>query len=142
MLLQTVVENAIKHGIADLPAGGVLRIHGGLHDGALMLEVENPRPVAPSSERLRKGSGCATPQSDCACCLAIVPASTSTCLSRRVATIRIRIPRRRMKAMIVDDEPPARRELRRMLAEFPWIEIVGEAGNVDEAAEQGRGAVP
>jgi two-component system LytT family response regulator len=44
-----------------------------------------------------------------------------------------------MKALIVDDEPPARRELRRMLAAFPWIEIVGEAGNVDEAA--GRIAV-
>ena len=41
-----------------------------------------------------------------------------------------------MKALIVDDEPPARRELRRMLAEFPWIEIVGEAGNVDEAARK------
>jgi hypothetical protein len=46
MLLQTVVENAIKHGIAELPAGGVLRIHGELHDGALVLEVENPRPAA------------------------------------------------------------------------------------------------
>ncbi len=45
MLLQTVVENAIKHGIAELPAGGVLRIHGELRDGALLLEVENPRPV-------------------------------------------------------------------------------------------------
>jgi two-component system, LytTR family, response regulator len=39
-----------------------------------------------------------------------------------------------MKALIVDDEPPARRELRRMLAGFSWIEIVGEAGNVDDAA--------
>ena len=41
-----------------------------------------------------------------------------------------------MKALIVDDELPARRELRRMLAGFPWIEIVGEAGNVDEAARK------
>ena len=41
-----------------------------------------------------------------------------------------------MKALIVDDEPPARRELRRMLVGFPWIEIVGEAGNVDEAARK------
>ncbi|MET0535167.1 MAG: response regulator [Steroidobacter sp.] len=39
-----------------------------------------------------------------------------------------------MKSLIVDDEPLARRELRRLLAEFPWIEIVGEAGDVDEAA--------
>jgi two-component system, LytTR family, response regulator len=39
-----------------------------------------------------------------------------------------------MKAMIVDDEPLARRELRRLLAEFPGIEIVGETANVDDAA--------
>ncbi len=37
--------------------------------------------------------------------------------------------------MIVDDEPLARRELRRLLAEFPWVEIVGEAGNIVEAAK-------
>ena len=40
-----------------------------------------------------------------------------------------------MKAMIIDDEPPARRELRRLLSDFPWVEIVGEAGNIDQAAE-------
>jgi two-component system, LytTR family, response regulator len=38
-----------------------------------------------------------------------------------------------MKAMIIDDEPPARRELRRLLTDFPWLEVVGEAGNVDQA---------
>ena len=50
MLLQTVVENAIKHGIAELPAGGVLRIRGELRDGNLFLEVANPRPTAPRRE--------------------------------------------------------------------------------------------
>jgi two-component system LytT family response regulator len=39
-----------------------------------------------------------------------------------------------MKAMIIDDEPLARRELRRLLVEFPDIEIVGEAANVEESA--------
>jgi two-component system LytT family response regulator len=38
-----------------------------------------------------------------------------------------------MKAMIIDDEPPARRELRRLLTDFPWVEVVGEAGNIDQA---------
>lgn len=38
-----------------------------------------------------------------------------------------------MKALIVDDERLARNELRRMLKNFPDIEIVGEAGNADEA---------
>ena len=40
-----------------------------------------------------------------------------------------------MKALIIDDEPPARRELRRVLNEFAWVEVVGEAGNVDQAEE-------
>jgi two-component system, LytTR family, response regulator len=39
-----------------------------------------------------------------------------------------------MKAIIVDDEPPARRELKRLLMEFPWIEVIAEAGNIDQAA--------
>jgi two-component system, LytTR family, response regulator len=39
-----------------------------------------------------------------------------------------------MKAIIVEDEPPARRELRRLLMEFPWIEVIAEAGNIDQAA--------
>jgi hypothetical protein len=48
MLLQTLVENAIKHGIAELPAGGLLRICADLRDDLLILEVENPRPPAPA----------------------------------------------------------------------------------------------
>jgi len=39
-----------------------------------------------------------------------------------------------MKAMIVDDEALARRELRRLLAKFDGVEIVGEAANIAEAA--------
>jgi two-component system LytT family response regulator len=38
-----------------------------------------------------------------------------------------------MKALVVDDEPLARRELRRLLGAFSWIEVIGEAGNIDEA---------
>jgi LytS/YehU family sensor histidine kinase len=56
MLLQTVVENAIKHGIAELPAGGVLRISAVLRDDAMQVEVENPRPANPRP-REQPGSG-------------------------------------------------------------------------------------
>jgi two-component system LytT family response regulator len=41
-----------------------------------------------------------------------------------------------MRALIVDDEPLARRELRRLLAAHPSIQIVGEAGDIDEAHER------
>jgi two-component sensor histidine kinase len=47
MLLQTLVENAIKHGIAELPSGGLLRISAVLENEMLTVEIENPRPPAP-----------------------------------------------------------------------------------------------
>jgi len=49
MLLQTLVENAIKHGIAELPSGGLLRISAVLENEMLKVEIENPRPPAPIS---------------------------------------------------------------------------------------------
>ncbi|WP_174800930.1 LytR/AlgR family response regulator transcription factor [Martelella limonii] len=39
------------------------------------------------------------------------------------------------RVILIDDEPPARRGMKRMLAEFEDIEIVGEAGTLDRARE-------
>lgn len=41
-----------------------------------------------------------------------------------------------MKALLIDDERLARNELRRLLAAFPEMEIVGEAANAQQAREQ------
>lgn len=41
-----------------------------------------------------------------------------------------------MKALLIDDERLARNELRRLLAAFPDLEIVGEAANPKQAREQ------
>jgi two-component system, LytTR family, response regulator len=41
-----------------------------------------------------------------------------------------------MRALIIDDEPLARRELRRLLASFHWLQVVGEAGDTQEAQER------
>jgi len=38
-----------------------------------------------------------------------------------------------LKAIIVDDESFARDDLRYLLRKYPWIEIVGEASNVEES---------
>jgi two-component system, LytTR family, response regulator len=43
-----------------------------------------------------------------------------------------------MKALIVDDEPLARLELRRLLAEHPVFTALAEAGDVQEALELTR----
>jgi uncharacterized membrane-anchored protein YhcB (DUF1043 family) len=41
MILQALVENALKHGIARLPHGGDLQIRAAARNGTLVLEVEN-----------------------------------------------------------------------------------------------------
>jgi DNA-binding LytR/AlgR family response regulator len=41
---------------------------------------------------------------------------------------------RRARCLIVDDEAPARAELRYLLESFPDVQVVGEATNADEAA--------
>ena len=46
MLLQTLVENAVKHGIAELPQGGRVSVEAMVRDGMLVLEVANSRPAA------------------------------------------------------------------------------------------------
>ncbi len=57
MLLQTVVENAIKHGIAELPAGGDLRIVARLRGGTLEIDVANTRPLKTANVFRSDGDG-------------------------------------------------------------------------------------
>jgi hypothetical protein len=45
MLMQTLIENAIKHGIAPLKHGGTLRISARVAGKELTIEIRNPRPV-------------------------------------------------------------------------------------------------
>ncbi len=54
LLLQPLVENAVKHGVADRVEGGTIRIVAHRRGDALVVEVENPRdPDAPP----RRGQG-------------------------------------------------------------------------------------
>lgn len=50
MLLQPLIENAIKHGIRDLVEGGTIRILSIVRDGWLHISIENPVDVQPSSK--------------------------------------------------------------------------------------------
>jgi sensor histidine kinase YesM len=49
MLLQTLVENAIKHGVEQIPEGGVLFIRAALDGERLRIEVENTGSLNTSS---------------------------------------------------------------------------------------------
>ena len=45
MLIQTLIENAIKHGIAELREGGTLRIEAHVVGAQLTIRISNPRPI-------------------------------------------------------------------------------------------------
>jgi two-component system, LytTR family, sensor histidine kinase AlgZ len=53
LLLQPLVENAITHGIANLPDGGTVRLSGQSHNGRVSLAIENT--FDPESTPTRKG---------------------------------------------------------------------------------------
>jgi hypothetical protein len=57
MLLQSLVENAIKHGIAPLKRGGTLRISAQVVNRELRIEVENPRSPVTDSASPSQGVG-------------------------------------------------------------------------------------
>jgi two-component system sensor histidine kinase AlgZ len=61
LVLQPLVENAVRHGVAELLEGGVIRIEARVVDGRLALAVENPcdalHPVGPPVPRGGVGAG-------------------------------------------------------------------------------------
>ena len=58
LLLQPLVENAIKHGIAKRAAGGLIRVAGTRRDGQLHLSIYNDGPDSPADQQAtRTGVG-------------------------------------------------------------------------------------
>ena len=57
MLLQTLVENAVKYGISTRPEGGEIAIIARRENDSLRLQVTNPGAFEPGSARLAKASG-------------------------------------------------------------------------------------
>ena len=58
LLLQPIVENSIKHGIAKRAHGGRIRIAAFRSDGMLTLNVYNDGPqLTPGSDVLQRGTG-------------------------------------------------------------------------------------
>jgi LytS/YehU family sensor histidine kinase len=57
MLVQTLVENAIKHGVAHAPRGGEVAISARVREGALHLEVANTPARVSASPAGAEGGG-------------------------------------------------------------------------------------
>lgn len=57
MLLQPLVENSIRHGIAAMTEGGLVRLSSRINHGALRLTIVNDGPPAPLRNGRRRGLG-------------------------------------------------------------------------------------
>ena len=74
MILQTLVENALKHGIARLPQGGDLQIRASASNGRLVLEVDNSGELTDQRIPATLNSGSRTSESACIRSMGIAPA--------------------------------------------------------------------
>ena len=57
LILQPIVENAIKHGIAKRAQGGAVRIFASRSNGMLTLSVYNDGPSLPAKDEIHSGIG-------------------------------------------------------------------------------------
>jgi two-component system sensor histidine kinase AlgZ len=56
LTLQPLIENAIYHGVELVPEGGEVKVTGTRRNGKLHIEITNPRPREPASDRRRAGN--------------------------------------------------------------------------------------
>jgi len=139
LLLQPLLENAIYHGIEPAHDPGSIRIRGRHHGELLELTIDNPPAARPARQGLHSALD--------TCARAWLPATASAVACRPAMTMPdvsacacggpiYRCSRqRRMHVLIVDDEPPARHRLRRLLTSLDAGAELAEAADGIEAVE-------
>jgi two-component system LytT family response regulator len=145
-VLQPLVENALRHGLAKRTEGGTLVIAARREGDELVLEVGNDGPgLGTPQTGERPGLGLSNTRER----LATMYGDRGRLMLANRATggviATVRLPYREfsalppgssmadVRALIVDDEPLARRGVRQLLAAHPDILVVGECRNGREA---------
>ena len=143
MILQTLVENAVKYGISPRREGGEIAISARCEGATLAIRVTNPgdlsAPASAAAARAGSSTGVGLRNAAERLRLLFGPAATLTLRPQPAGhvTAAVSIPPparpRPMKALLIDDERLARNELRRLLAAHADIEIAGEAVDAEDA---------
>ncbi len=153
LLLQPLVENAVKHGLSSRATGGHIWIKARLNNGKMELLVEDDGVGFGNSPYA--GSGTALENCRKRLELGFGKRSEKMEIARREAggtTVLLVWPvmyadysvegGQVIRALIVDDEAPARSRLARMLSEFKDIQVIGEASNGLEALQASENLKP
>ena len=158
LLLQPLVENAARHGVAELVDGGLIDERAVRRGDRVIVSVENP---CDPDRRVRAGAGVGWPTCgggsrprSARPAAWTSPSGTAgsewswrcprcrrrTTLRPRDGAVAVTGPRQttgadRMRVVVVDDEPLARAMLRELLADHPDVEVVAECGNGFDAVK-------
>ena len=149
LLLQPLIENAVKYAVSPSEQGGTIRVEGRARGAMLELAVADDGPGSSTrgrgSRRGPRRRACAIPASGWRCCTRIAidsrPWTTSPdCASSSGCRWKWRRPRRmntprKLRTLLVDDEALSRRGLELRLRVANDIEIIGECSNGREALE-------
>ena len=148
LLLQPIVENAVRHGVANTFEPVEIRLSARRDSGALVLSVDNNGPrIRADALPGRAGIGLANVRERLRACYGEAgtldaSASAGGRLPRRDAPAAGAHDVRKLRVLTVDDEPLALQRLAWSLAEFPYVELVGEARSGREALELVRALRP
>ena len=108
MLVLTLVENAMKHGIAHLPSGGALRISATIAGGELHLEVANSGSLP--HDAVGTGVGLGNARERLRLLYGASASLTLTARDRRTVVAALSLPAKAPTASRVSDLPPAAAE--------------------------------
>ena len=139
-LIQPLIENAMEFGMRTSAMPLKIWIKSHLHDHTLQVSVTNTGRWMPPSEHTGMAEGTSTGLENVRSRLAIsYPDRTRTATFQKDGAVyvvleisenRRALMRRKHRAIIVDDERPARKDLRSLFAACDNVEVVGEADSV------------
>ena len=141
LVLQPLVENAVRHGIAPRAAAGTVEVGAERRDGRLHLTVRDDGVGLPEGRRVRDGVGLANTRArlrqlyGARQSLDVVGAEGGGRRRPSDAPVPDRLTPvgPALSVLVADDEPPARRLVQSLLERHADVRVVGEAGSGREA---------
>ena len=152
LILQPLVENSIRHGLAARVTAGRIRVRAMRRADRLVLEVQDDGAGLDAHGETREGVGLGNTR---ARLQQLYGPAHSVEIRNADGGGTLRAPHDAMAAghtgdrnamtlrvLIVDDEPVARRRLRRLLRGLPDVEVAGESGDGRSAVTAIRALAP